>query len=461
MLFPTFTFFFFFVIVLSLNWALKKQPLAWRLFLLSASYIFYATWDIRFLPILAGLSILNFTSATLLSNMRSEKRKKITLAIIIILDILFLGILKYYDFFRVSMESFLQSIGMPANIPFLEILLPIGLSFYILRAISFNVDIFRGKLTLPPMLDFAIYIAFFPQLLSGPIMRPNDFLVQLKNGGAKTIENLHYHFALLIGGLFKKVVIASFLTLHITDSVFAVPENYSALTLLLAIYAFSIVIYCDFSAYSDMAIGIAGLMGFSSPVNFKNPYAAFSLQDFWRRWHITFSEWLKDYVYIPLGGNRKGEIRKRSNLIITMLVSGLWHGVGMSYIVWGALHGIGLTIQNLIHKTPGKILSWLLTFNFVCFTWIFFRSENLNDAFRIITELLSWQKGNNLLSCSLIITILGFFAFIFLEEKIRAFYVIIQNKLSFLGNVLLMALLIIEIMKLSPDIVPPFLYFQF
>ena len=473
MLFPTFTFFAFFILILILNWSLKQKPLLWRVFLLVSSYFFYATWNVRFLLIVFIVSLFNFYSAFLINKASEERRKKIFLAISIVINVLILGFFKYYDFFRQSAEILLNKLGCSSDPILLNIILPVGLSFYILRAISYNVDIFRRKITLESsLLDFSIYISFFPQLLAGPIMRAGEFLPQLKNSGSKIIENINENFALILGGLFKKIVIASYLTVNIVDDVFAVPQNHSQLMVLMAIYAYAIVIYCDFSGYSDIAVGVAGLMGFKSPINFNAPYLAVDFRDFWRRWHITFSKWLRDYVYIPLGGNRKGRSRTYFNLLITMFVSGLWHGAGINFIFWGILHGLGLMfghireqyLQGLRSKFSGsleKILSGFITFNLVCFFWIFFRADSMQNAFDVIKQLFNWQASIEPIAVYTIYFIVFSLLLFAFGERIKSLFINLQEKLPLPLQVLIISFFVIILVKLGPDIIPPFIYFKF
>ena len=473
MLFPTFTFFAFFVFILILNWSLKQKPLLWRIFLLISSYFFYASWNVRFLSVIFIISLFNFYSAFLIDKSFQEKRKKIFLAVSIIVNVLILGFFKYYGFFRESAEILLNKLGFSSNFLFLNVILPVGLSFYILRAISYNIDVYRKKI-LPEKswLDFFIYISFFPQLLAGPIMRAGEFLPQLKNGGSRVIENINENFALILGGLFKKIVIASYLTVNLVDDVFAVPQNHSQLAVLLAIYAYAIVIYCDFSAYSDIAIGAAGLMGFKSPLNFNAPYLAIDFRDFWRRWHITFSKWLRDYVYIPLGGNRKGKLRTYFNVLITMFVSGLWHGAGINFIFWGILHGFGLIVGHLREKylqqlstnfsrSLEKIFSGFITFNLVCFFWVFFRAENMASAFDIIKQLFNWQTGVEPIALYTIYFIIFSFLIFAFGKKIQGLFISLQEKLPLPLQILVVSFLVIIVVKLGPDIIPPFIYFKF
>ena len=474
MLFPTLDFFAFFTLVLILNWSLKKWPLIWRLFLLLASYFFYSVWDLRFLLILILVSLFNFFSCLAIYKNFFIK-KKIFFIISLIYNLSLLGLFKYYDFFRVSAESLLERFSFPAHFPLLEIILPIGLSFYIFKVISYNIDVYSGKIMpTSSLLDFSIYVSFFPHLLSGPIMRAGDFLIQLKDGGAKKIENLAENFALILVGLFKKLVISSYLTLAITDDVFAVPENHSSIIILLAIFAYTLVIYFDFSGYSDMAIGFAGLLGFKSPINFDSPYLATNLRDFWRRWHVTLSDWIRDYIYIPLGGGQKGKIRKYFNLMVAMVLTGLWHGAAGHFIFWGFWHGLGLFGTHIffdLKKSTNSLSKWknaignffagLLTFNFVSFGWIFFRSENLQTSFSLIKSLFNFQKIFEPFKIYILFLIIfGFFVFLF-ERKIIKFLIIFQKKLPFFLLLLLFPIFIILIFKFSPDIIPSFIYFKF
>lgn len=463
MLFPTFSFFLFFLVVLIFNWWLKRKPNLWRLFLLLVGYFFYALWDLRFLALLLAVSLFNYWGAFLINQARGENRKKFYLALVVGADVLVLAFFKYFNFFRESADVIFNKLGLPGDFLLLHVILPIGLAFYILRAISYNIDVFHQKIRPEKsFLNLALYISFFPQLLSGPILRSQEFLVQLKDGGAKTIENLEENFSLILIGLFKKIVIASYLTMNLVDDVFAVPQNHSQLTVLLAVYAFAIVIYCDFSGYSDMAVGLAGLLGFKSPANFNQPYRALDFRDFWRRWHITFSDWLRDYVYIPLGGGRQSRNRKHFNLLATMFISGLWHGTGIQFVVWGLWHGLGLAVSRVKAASRWeKICSWFITLNAVCFGWIFFRAQNLPNAIDVIWQLFNWRSIGE--PINIYVAGVIFFSFLWLILGLGALkpLVALQKRLPILLEALFLAAAVILIVKLGPDIVPPFIYFKF
>ena len=479
MLFPTFEFFLFFTVVLFFNWTLKKYPLIWRVFLLTASYFFYSVWDFKFLLVLFAVSFINFFAALIIQKNFSG-RKKLFLIFFLLIDTLFLLVFKYYDFFRFSLESLIRKAGFIVNFPLLEIILPIGLSFYILRAISYIIDVYKEKIKAEASwLDFFIYIAFFPHLLSGPIARASDFLGQLKNGGAKFIEEPFKNLSLIFFGFFKKVVISTFLTTHMVDDVLAVPENYAAQIVTIAVICYYLVIYFDFSGYSDMAIGFAGLLGFKSPLNFDFPYLSTNLRDFWRKWHISLSSWLRDYVYIPLGGNRRGELRKHINLFFSMVLVGLWHNSGLNFIFWGGLQGLGISISHLfldkennssevetniflkLKETINKIIWWFATFIFIAFSWIFFRSERIEDAFRILKTIFDNQAKEQSVSLYLLILIIFSFLFLFIEKPLLKYFTVFQEKMPKVIWVLFSILFMILLYGLSPFTIPPFIYFNF
>jgi len=471
MLFPTFDFLYFFVTVLILNWFLKKWPIVWRLFLLVASYYFYSVWDVRLLLILVCVSFFNFFTSWSISNkFLGLRRFHLVLSVIINIFILFL--FKYYDFFRFSLGLMLHEIGLPISLPLLYIMVPIGMSFYIFRAISYNADVYSGKISsIPSPLDVLLYISFFPQILAGPIMRASDFITQLKDGGAKKIENLWECSSLIILGLFKKLVISSYLTIKITNDVFAVPENHSRYVLLLSILAYSLVIYFDFSSYSDMAIGFAGLLGFKSPINFDGPYLATNLKEFWRKWHMTLSFWFRDYVYIPLGGNKLGFFRKYFNLVIVMVLAGLWHGAALTFIVWGFLHGMGLVFTHAYHDLKGKpaevagyvkrIFSILATFVFVSSAWVFFASNDVGSAISYFWFIIKPERISESVSPYIIfLIILGCIFFIFEKNILRSFNSI-QEKLPVPVALVFIILFILLTFELGPSTIPPFIYFRF
>jgi D-alanyl-lipoteichoic acid acyltransferase DltB (MBOAT superfamily) len=302
-----------------------------------------------------------------------------------------LGYFKYWDFASAQMQNFAAFFGARLELGYSEIALPVAISFLTFHGLSYILDVYRGKVAPTRSLrDLMLYMSFFPHLVAGPIVRAADFLGQLSRPSDPRAIEIGPAVLLIVGGLFKKVVIASHLATLFVDPIFTNPAGFGSLDLVLGAYAYALVIFCDFSAYTDIAIGIASLLGYRFPQNFNQPYQAVSLQDFWHRWHMTLSSWLRDYLYIPLGGNRKGRVRTYVNLLLTMTLGGLWHGAGLQFIVWGMMHGLGLAIERFIgeftgftgrYKTAlGTFAGWFITFNFVCVAWIFFRSQSLVDA---------------------------------------------------------------------------------
>ncbi|MCX6790901.1 MAG: MBOAT family protein [Candidatus Gribaldobacteria bacterium] len=481
MFFLTIEFFAFFFLVLLLNWLLKKWPLVWRLFLLLVSYYFYWLWDFRFLGILVVVSIFNYILGLLIERNFWHSRRFILICGVIA-NVAVLGFFKYYDFFRVSMETFLPKLGFSTNLPFLEIILPVGISFYIFRNISYLADVAWGKIKAEKsVIDYSLFVAFFPQLLAGPITRAGDFLSQLKNGGNRVITDFYDNITLIILGLFKKLVLSSFLVLNLTDDVFAVPQNHSAEAIFLAILAYTLVIYFDFSGYSDMAIGYSGLLGFKLPANFNTPYLATSLKDFWKRWHISLSSWIKDYIYIPLGGNRKGAFRKNFNLIFAMTISGLWHGSAGHYIFWGFWHGVGSAFEHLfsdkskmpmtqlnnaktssqIKEKLKKVFGWLATFIFVAVGWVFFRAPSFQGALAMLGGLFKPSNVVEAIPLLVILVTVGGLLFLFLEKPASTGFNRLQARLPFALWLVIIVIIFISLFNLSPQTVPPFIYFSF
>lgn len=465
MIFATLDFFLFFGAVFALNWYLKKWPLVWRIFLLLVSYVFYGVWGWNFVGLLVLISFFNWLMALYIE--RREKHARAFLTVAVIADLGILAYFKYYDFFRTAFEQGLLRFGLKPSFAVLYIALPIGLSFYIFRAISYCVDVYRKKYNAEKsFIDFAIYMAFFPQLLSGPIARAGEFLPQLKNGGAKEIKDVYGNIFHILLGLFKKLVISSWLTILVIDNVFAVPANYGAAEALLAIFGFTLAIYCDFSGYSEIAVGIAGLLGFESPINFDMPYLSKNLQEFWRKWHMTLSGWFRDYLYIPLGGNRVPEWQYYFNLFIVMAVSGLWHGAGWPFIIWGVAHGIGIVFYALIHKNKkasftGPYASWILNMLFVSLAWIFFRAQDFKTALEMFGALVRFKNSVD----ASVLPASGYIALgallVFIEPRLKGGFVDLQSHAKWWLKPIIIILILVLIIELSPALIPPFIYFSF
>jgi len=346
MLFPTFTFAIFFLVVFVGSWLLMPRQGLWKPFILLASVVFYGWWDWRFVFLLAFSAVANQLFAKAIERAAAAAARKWLLAATVAVNLGVLGWFKYYGFFITSVANTLHAFHLNADLPLLRIVLPVGISFLTFRVLSYGIDVYRGKLRTSSMMDFAVYVAFFPYTLAGPIARAGEFLPQLAGPRDPRTIDTSRAFFLIFGGLVKKMLLADYLATHIVNGVFTTPGSYTSLETLVGIVAYSVQIYCDFSAYSDIAIGVSLLLGFELPDNFDAPYTAVSVQDFWRRWHMTLSRWLRDYLYIPLGGNRKGQTRTYVNLFLTLVLGGLWHGAGWTFVFWGALYGGALVVEH-------------------------------------------------------------------------------------------------------------------
>jgi alginate O-acetyltransferase complex protein AlgI len=379
------------------------------LFLLGASYYFYAQWDWHFLPLIFASSTIDYLLArTIAGTAEALKRKRWLIATLALnLGVLFL--FKYLNFGIDSVRMALSSIGYHPPHWALEVALPIGVSFFTFESMSYVIDVYRGDIEPhDSYLEYLTFVAFFPHLVAGPIVRPRDLLPQLSGALTFTSQDAGKAAYLVCWGLLKKVAIGDYLALNLVDRVFDAPNMYSSLECYVAIVAYAVQIYCDFSGYTDIAIGCALLLGIHFPRNFNAPYQALNIQDFWRRWHISLSTWLRDYLYLPLGGSRRGRARTYFNLLVVMLLGGLWHGASWTFVVWGGLHGVALAAHRAYTRTVGRTkvntrpTGWkrlgftLLTFHFVCFAWVFFRADSLTragDLFAQMAELTTFTPN--------------------------------------------------------------------
>ncbi len=478
MLFPTVQYAIFFAIVLVASWLLTPQPVRWKLFMLGASYVFYAAWDPRFLLLLAGVTVFNQVMALRIAAADDDDRRRALVRWTVAGDLAVLGWFKYYGFFVASMANLLARFGVSQPFPLLEIVLPVGISFFTFQAISYVVDIGRGKLEPASHLDVAVFLAFFPQLVAGPIVRAREFLPQLATRAGQVLDTGRA-FGLITAGLFKKVVVASFLASAIVDEVFANPSAYSSGEILVAVYGYAAQIYTDFSGYTDIAIGCAMLLGFTFPDNFNRPYAATTLRDFWRRWHMTLSRWLRDYLYIPLGGSAHGRARTYRNLMLTMLLGGLWHGAAWTFVAWGALHGGWLALERYLEerrqarpapRRPGlaplepwwiETRRWLVTFHVVCLGWVFFRADSFDVATTMLTRLATAPGPAPLVTVPVLAVIVATIAVQFLPEGTGEAIQAQFSRLPLAGQALALAGALVVIDALGPPGVAPFIYFQF
>ncbi|SFH06867.1 D-alanyl-lipoteichoic acid acyltransferase DltB, MBOAT superfamily [Desulfotomaculum arcticum] len=411
MSFTSSSFLIFFPVVTALYFIIPRRFK--RTWLLLASYYFYSSWNPKYSIMLATATLITYSCGLLLgragknNNGNQKLRKKLWLVIGISANVLMLAFFKYFDFALNSLSGILSFIGISFITPEFDILLPVGISFYTLQAVGYIIDVYRGESASEKnLLSFSLYMSFFPQLISGPIPRSGVLLRQISEN--RDCDSFDYNrvkrgLLLMLWGIFQKLVIADRLGI-LVNQVFDNYANYAGFEIVIAAVFFAFQLYCDFGGYSNIAIGAAGVLGFNIPENFKQPYFSLSVKEFWRRWHISLSTWLRDYLYIPLGGNRKGKLRKHFNTMLTFLVSGLWHGASWHYVAWGGLHGLYLVLEDVL-KPVGQFLRklfkvntacWsfrffrgLLTFVLVDFAWIFFRANGTLTAFRILKNMIS------------------------------------------------------------------------
>lgn len=487
MLFTTPEFFIFLVVIILLM-ELIRHKLWQQIILLVASYFFYWWSGSIFVLLLAFVTLASWLCGLRLSKAATKKRKKLWLIIGTIIPLAVLAYFKYIDFGITQINNILALFNI-ASIPLLNVILPVGISFFTFQALSYVFDIYLGKLEHEPKFHrYALFIAFFPQLVAGPIVRAAEFLPQLKNKIHITAENLQIGVTLIIWGLFKKMVIADNVGGYV-DTIYGNVGACTSVQIIGATILFGIQIYCDFSGYAHIAIGCARILGFRLPENFNLPYIARNFQDFWRRWHMTLSRFIRDYVYIPLGGNRKGLVRTYVNLIIAMVLCGFWHGAAWTFIIWGAYHGILQAIQRFIDRdtnigkgtglfsrfvnsNPGLFVKILVTQAFVFFGWMIFRANSLNDMLICAQKIIFFDFNVGTMGNVAIAGAAACVALIFLLmfnkkiadicKKVITFdYLGFISKLKISWWVLYIVVIGFAVLLLSPVETPEFIYFAF
>jgi len=400
MLFNSFDFILFFVLFLAAYFGTRGTVRLW----VSAvgSYVFYGWWDWRFCGLLFLSTFTDYHLAALLSRKDELRSRRWILLFSLVVNLGFLGLFKYYDFFVVSVREGLGLLGLTAELPLLHLILPVGISFYTFHSLSYTIDVYRRELAPEPsFLRYTVFVAFFPHLVAGPIVRAHDILPQLRRDHDWSWDRWTSGFTLVVWGLFKKIVVADTLA-ELVDHRFAHPQLHGSLSLLVGVLAYAVQIYADFSGYSDVAIGLARIFGIEFPINFVRPYFSTSFREFWTRWHVSLSTWLRDYLYIPLGGNRGGALRTYRNLVLTMLLGGLWHGASWTFLVWGGLHSGYLVLERMLGGLGGRLFSllrapdlvrkavaMLLVFMGTCLAWVFFRAESFGSACLILQRLVT------------------------------------------------------------------------
>ena len=440
------------------------------------SLYFYYKSSGGYFVLLIFATVVDFTLARLIYEVSEKWKKKLFITLTLIVNLGLLGYFKYTNFLY---ESFFWNSA--EGFQPLDIFLPVGVSFFTFQSLSYTIDIYRGDLKpVDNILDYAFFVSFFPQLVAGPIVRASDFLPQIHKPTVVTKQMFGRAVFLIGSGLFKKAVISDYISINFVDRIFDAPTLYSGIENLFAVYGYALQIYCDFSGYSDMAIGIALLLGFHFPINFDSPYQSRNITEFWRRWHISLSTWLRDYLYISLGGNREGKFRTYLNQMLTMVLGGLWHGASWRFIVWGALHGIALTVHKLFKNWTGPenpempraqkrfshLINVFITFHFVCFCWIFFRAPSMavaQDVLRqilyqlnpqIILELIAGYQG------VMVLMVIGYIMH-FVPRKIEFAVQERITEMPLAYKAAFMLLIIIVVIQTKSAGIQPFIYFQF
>jgi D-alanyl-lipoteichoic acid acyltransferase DltB (MBOAT superfamily) len=475
-IFNSFQFFVFLAIVLTAYWLLSHRRQ--NLLLLLASYVFYGWWDYRFLSLILISTVVDFFVAQRLHREVDRFRRRRWLFVSLGVNLGILAIFKYFDFFVDSAVSLLDSVGFAAHPPTLAIVLPVGISFYTFQTISYTFDVYRKRIEPERnLLTFGVYVAFFPQLVAGPIERAQHLLPQIQAVRVRpSIEKLWSGSWLILTGLFKKIVLADGLA-SVVQTRFDSPDQHGGLSLLIGVYAFAIQIYGDFSGYSSIARGVSRLFGIELMRNFEQPYLSTSISQFWRTWHISLSTWLWDYLYVPLGGNRRGTRRVYINLALTMLLGGLWHGAAWTFVVWGGLHGLYLSAHRVVgaYEPRGRPVAprisdlWrvALTFHLVAFAWIFFRADSLGAAIDYIQGAfarlgsVAAGDGGSLAAQAAGVLVFGvmLFALDWIDRNRERYQPLEVWSPLVLGTA--MAVMIAGLLVFSGDTVVPFIYFQF
>ncbi|MCX7862356.1 MAG: MBOAT family protein [Bacteroidales bacterium] len=467
---------------------LYKSNILRNTYLFIVSLFFYYKSGGYFFSLLIFSTIVDYTAGKLIYYSQKKSVKKLWLTLSVVVNLLVLGYFKYTYFiidvinqlFHTNFEvtNLLAAVTnqwFGTSFDISEIILPVGISFYTFQTMSYTIDVYRNKIKpVNNIVDFAFYVSFFPQLVAGPIVRASEFIPQLFIKYHLTKQEFSHALFLILNGLIKKMVISDYLSINFVDRIFENPSAYSGIENLLGVYGYAIQIYCDFSGYTDIATGVALLFGFRLPINFNSPYKATNITDFWRRWHISLSTWLRDYLYIPLGGNRKGKLRQYLNLMITMLLGGLWHGANIKFIIWGGIHGIALMTHKLFqslriripsHKI-GNFISICITFHIVCFAWLFFRAPDINSVNTMLQNIIFYFHANIFIDfvssypTIVIILLLGFIIH-WLPCKIKETYRGMFIRSPYVVKLLITFIAIFIIVQIKSSTIQPFIYFQF
>jgi D-alanyl-lipoteichoic acid acyltransferase DltB (MBOAT superfamily) len=487
MLFSTGLFLFLFLVFYFFYNRLRDYKTIRIIYVIIFSLYFYYKTSGIFVILLLVVATLDFFIGHCIAMTKDRTYRKLWVTFSVFINLGMLCYFKYTNFlYEIAAGMFHYFGGVFGDTTLqqvqfhpLDIFLPVGISFFTFQSLSYAIDVYRNEIKpVKSWAEYMFFVSFFPVIVAGPIVRPKDFLPQVKNTPVLLNAQMGEALYLIICGLFKKCIISDYISVNFVDRIFDAPSLYTGVENLTGIYGYALQIYCDFSGYSDMAIGIALLLGFRLKINFDSPYQSATITDFWRRWHISLSSWLRDYLYIPLGGNRKGKVRTYVNLLLTMLIGGLWHGAAIRFILWGAIHGIALAIHKWIAgvfglKMSGKdmsvgvrIVNTLITFHLVCFAWIFFRAETMEKAFQMLAQIFTqFEAGvfTQLISGYRTVFILMAAGYI-IHFIPKTFDLKIQEQvtlLPFWGKATLLSLAIFTVIQMKSSEIVPFIYFQF
>ncbi len=469
MLFNTGIFLFLFLVLLFFYQFVYKKENARITYLTLFSLYFYYKCGGWFFLLLILSTVIDYTIANFIYKSNSKRDRTAWLVISLVINLGFLAYFKYTNF----LLGIINDLQL-GNFQVVDIVLPVGISFYTFQVLSYTIDVYRGLLKpAKNIFDFGFYISFFPHLVAGPIVRASLFLPQIHTDIKITKDDRAAAVFLILTGLFKKAVISDYISVNFVDRVFDAPALYTGFENLMAVYGYAMQIYCDFSGYSDMAIGVALLLGYRLGINFNQPYQSASITEFWRRWHISLSSWLRDYLYVPLGGNRKGKLRQYVNLFITMLLGGLWHGASWNFVFWGFLHGVALAIDKLFRTIVNvpktflmRALGVLLTFHFVCFCWIFFRAQDFATATEMLSRIfgnfegaiaMQWMRGYALVFALIVFGYLTHF----IPAKWNTLSENILSRAPVIAQSLALVFVIWLVIQVKSAEIQPFIYFQF
>ena len=473
MIFSSGAFIWLFAAFLIVYVLLKNKYTGRILFVTLFSYYFYYKSSGMYFILLAFVTFCDYIFARWMDTSDVKWKRKSIVALSLIVNLGLLVYFKYTNFLGGAIAAI-----MGGEFTALDIFLPVGISFFTFQSLSYTIDVYRKEIQpLTNFLDYAFYVSFFPQLVAGPIVRARDFIPQIRKPLCVTQEMFGRGIFLIFAGLFKKAIISDYISVNFVERIFDNPTLYSGVENLMGLYGYALQIYCDFSGYSDMAIGIALLLGFHFNLNFNSPYKSASITDFWRRWHISLSSWLRDYLYISLGGNRKGKFRQYLNLIITMFLGGLWHGASWNFVLWGTFHGVALAAHKMWMSITGRksseqsygwrrVLGVIITFHFVCFCWIFFRNADIHNSMDMLNQIFTTfrpQLFPQLIEGYWRVFVLMLIGFLlhFTPDSWENAVCGGVIRMPFLGKALMMVVLIYVVIQMKSSDIQPFIYFQF